>query len=97
MLTKTELNDKNLIKAINVKVIPVAAYPVNVCKFIKAELSELDLVVKRELRKWKMLGRQSSDEILYLKKNVGGQGLKSIRDVLVETRKITCSMLYGKI
>ena len=97
MLTKTELNDKNLIKAINVKVIPVAAYPMNVCKFIKAELSELDLVVKRELRKWKMLGRQSSDKILYLKKNVGGQGLKSIRDVLVDTRKITCSMLYGKI
>ena len=97
MLTKTELNDKNLIKAINVKVIPGAAYPMNVCKFIKAELSELDLVVKRELRKWKILGRQSSDKRLYLKKNVSGSGLKSIRDVLVETRKITCSMLYGKI
>ena len=26
MLTKTELNDNNLIKAINTKVIPVAAY-----------------------------------------------------------------------
>ena len=97
MLTKTELNDKNLIKAINVKVIPVAAYPMNVCIFIKAELSELDLVVKRELRKWKILGRQSSDKRLYLKKNVSGSGLKSIRDVLVETRKFTCSMLYGKI
>ena len=40
MLTKTELNDKNLIKAINTKVIPVAAYPMNVCKFTKAELNE---------------------------------------------------------
>ena len=47
MLTKTALNDKNLIKAINTKVIPVAAYPMNVCKFTKAEPNELDLVVKR--------------------------------------------------
>ena len=31
MLTKTELNDANLIKAINMKVIPVATYPMNVC------------------------------------------------------------------
>ena len=62
MLTKTELNGKNLIKAINTKVIPVAAYTMNVCKFTKAELNELDLVVNRELRNCNMLGRQSSDE-----------------------------------
>ena len=65
ILKKTELNDKNLIKAINTKVIPVAAYPVNVSKFTKAELNELDVVVKRELRKCNMLGRQSSDERLF--------------------------------
>ena len=64
MLKKTELNNRNLIRAINTKVIPVAAYPMKVCKFIKVELSELDLVVKRELRKCNMLGRQSSDERL---------------------------------
>ena len=33
MLTKTELNDANLIKAINMKVIPIATYAMNVCKF----------------------------------------------------------------
>ena len=33
IITRTELNDKNLIKAINMKVIPVSAYPMNVCKF----------------------------------------------------------------
>ena len=71
MLIKTELNDKNLIKAINNKVIPVAAYPMNVCKFTKAELNELDLVIKRKLRKCNMLGRQSSDQRLYLKRDVG--------------------------
>ena len=32
MFTKTELNDKNMIKAINTRVIPVAAYPMNAWK-----------------------------------------------------------------
>ena len=73
MLTKTKLNDKNLIKAINTKEIPVAAYPMNVCKFTKAELNVLDLVVKRELRMCNMLGRQSSGERLYLKRDVGDE------------------------
>ena len=31
MLVETELNDANLIRAINEKVILVAAYPINVC------------------------------------------------------------------
>ena len=94
ILTKTELNNKNLTKAINTKVIPDAAYPVNVCKFTKAEVNELDLVVKRELRKSNMLGRQSSDERLYLKRNVGGRGLKSLRDVFVETiLRVACYMI----
>ena len=49
MLVETELNDANLIHAMNEKVIPLAAYPVNVCQFYKGELMELDQVVKREL------------------------------------------------
>ena len=62
MLTNTELNDVNLVRAINTKVIPVAAYPMNVCKFTDGELKELDQVIKRELRSKNILGKQSSDE-----------------------------------
>ena len=41
-----------------------------------------------------MLGRQSSDERLYLKRDVGGRGLKSLRDVFVETRlRVACYMI----
>ena len=94
MLTKSELNDKTFLKAVNTKVIPFAAYPMNICKFTKAELNELDLVVKRELRKCNMLGRQSSDEKLYLKRDVSGRGLKSLRNVFVETRlRVACYMV----
>ena len=56
MLVETELNDASLIRAINEKVIPVAAYPMNVCQFNNGELMELDQVVKRELRSRNMLG-----------------------------------------
>ena len=66
----------------------------NVWKFTKAGLNELDLVAKRELRKCNMLGRQSSEERLYLKRDVGGRGLKSLRDVFVETRlRVACYMV----
>ena len=64
IITRTELNDKNLVKAINAKVIPVAAYPMNVCKFTQSELTELDQVIKRDLRKNNILGRQASNERL---------------------------------
>ena len=38
-----------------------------------------------------MLGQQGSDERLYLKKEDGGRGLKSMRDVYEETRlRVTC-------
>ena len=41
MLTNTKLNDVNLMRAINTKVIREAAYPMNVCKFTGGELKEL--------------------------------------------------------
>ena len=93
MLTKTELNDANLIKAINMKVIPVATYAMNVCKFMVAELKELDQIIKKELRVKNMLRRQASDERLYLKRERGGRGLKSLRDAYRETRlRVACYM-----
>ena len=66
-LLNAELYDKNLIKAINTKVIPVMAYVMNVCTFSKGELEELDQMIKREFRSGSILGRQSSEERLYLK------------------------------
>ena len=62
IIKRTELTDKNLVKAINTKVIPVVAYPTNVCKFTKSEPAELDLVIKRDLRKTKILGQEAVHE-----------------------------------
>ena len=81
-----DLNDVNLVRAINTKVIPVAAYLMNVWKFTGGELKELDQVMKRELRSKYMLGKQSSDDRLYLMREDGGRGIKSLRDIYRDSR-----------
>ena len=75
--------------AIYAKVILVAAYPMNVCKFTSGELNELDQVIKHELRSKKMLGKQASDE----RREDGERGIKSLRDTYRETRvRVACYM-----
>ena len=40
IIKRTELSNKNLVKAVNTKVIPVAVCPMNVCKFTQSELMD---------------------------------------------------------
>ena len=92
-LVKLKLYDKNLIKAINSRVIPVVSYVMNVCKFSKTHLDSLDGIIKKILRENMMHGRQSSNERLYLKRENGGRGLKSLHDVYQDTKvRIACYM-----
>ena len=92
MIANTKLNDDNLIKTINMKVILVAAYAMNICRFNASELKELDQKIKRELRGKNMLEKQVSDEQLYLKRDKVGRGLKSLG---IRTRRlyVTCFMV----
>ena len=93
MLTNTEVNYVNLVRAINTKVIPVAAYPMNICKFTRAELKELDQVTKRELRSKNMLGKESSNERLYRRRKDGGRRIKSLKNIYKEMRlRVACYM-----
>ena len=47
ILTATELYERNLIKAINTRVCPVASYVMNVCDFNQKQLEEFDMLIKR--------------------------------------------------
>ena len=42
----------------------------NICKFSKRELNELDQIIKRELESKQTLGNQASDKRLYLKEKM---------------------------
>ena len=65
----------------------------NVCNFSEVEVNKLDQIIKTELRSNNMLGRQSSGERSYLKRKVGGRGLKSLRIAYKETKmKLACYM-----
>ncbi len=74
-LVKLQLHDKNLMKAINCRVVPVAAYVMNVCHLSEGEIESLDQLVKEILRREGQHGRQASDERLYMKRIEGGRGL----------------------
>ena len=50
-LIEVNLNDENLVKAINSRVVPVAGYVMNVCNLRKGDIKELDKIVKTTLRK----------------------------------------------
>ena len=81
------MNDQNLMKAFNCRVIPVAGYVMNVCNLGKGELDELDKIVKSILKREGFHGRQSGDERLYSKRIDGGRGLKSFKEVYDETKQ----------
>ena len=77
---------KNVVRAINCKVIPVVAYMMNVCNFTGKELDQLDKGIKKILRENNMHGKQCSDKRLYLRKVLGGRGIKSLKDVCTEPK-----------
>ena len=53
-----DLYDKNLVKAINFRVISVAAYMMNVCNFTRLELDQFDKGIKKILRENNLHGNQ---------------------------------------
>ena len=52
-LTDKQLHKRNLVNAINTRVIPVASYVMNVCNFIMKQLDKLDKVIKPKTIKGK--------------------------------------------
>ena len=85
-LFKLHLNYMNLMKAINCRVILVTGYIVNVCVIRKGELEEPDKMVKDILRERKFHGRQACNERLYMRREEGGRGLMSFKDVYAGTK-----------
>jgi hypothetical protein len=97
LLVGQQLKEKNLMRAINSRVIPVAGYIMNVVNLTKKELDGLDKVIKGVLRENQMHGRQASDERLYMHHRNGGRGLKSMRDVYQETKvRVACYMIHSE-
>ena len=57
-----KLDNQNLMKAINSRIIPIAGYLMNARNLGKGDLDELDKIMKSVLQREKFHGRQQSDE-----------------------------------
>ena len=68
----------------------------NLCNLGKGDLDDLDMTMKSVLWGKGFHGRQSSNERLYSKRNDGGRGLKSFKEVYHETKtRVACYMAAG--
>ena len=94
-IANTELNNANLVKAINMKVVPVAAYAMNICRFNVCELKELNKTIKRELRGKDMLGKQARDEQLYLERK--RRKRTEVTEGYVQGDKTACRLLHDQV
>ena len=78
------LNNENFV--MNCRVVPIAGYIMNVWNLRKGDIEELDMIVKTTLRKEGFHGKQESDERLYVKREDGGRGLKSFKEVTMRQK-----------
>ena len=78
-LTDKQLYERNLAEAINTRLILVASNVMNVCKFTKKQLDELDQIIKQELRKENMHHIQASDERMYTRIKQREKGVKECK------------------
>ena len=68
----------------------------NVCNLRKADIEELDMIVKTAFRKEGFHGKQTSDERVYAKREDGGRGMKKLQGG-IRRNESKGSMLCGNI
>ena len=94
-LTSMELYERNLTKAINTKVVPVASYAMNVCDLNQKQIDDFNKLIKKALQNKGMHCRQASDERLYLNVKGRRKRLKSRKNVQKITKlRVACYMAY---
>ena len=76
-LVKLKVNDTNMMKAINCRMVPAAGYATNVCLATKNDLAKLDKIVRSILRNEGFHGKKVNDERLCKKGKDGVRGLRS--------------------
>ena len=86
IIIRTELNDKNLGKAINTIKSLSNESKIHSIWTTQSELTKLDQVIKTDSRKNNLLGREATNERLYIKRKDMGRRLKPLREGYEETR-----------
>ena len=91
-LIKLNLNDTNLMKAINFRLVSVAGYLIKVCVMTRNDLEKLDKIVKKILKFEEFYGKIRSDEQLCTKSKDVGRRMWYFIDIYIKS-----CMLHGYI
>ena len=76
-LHKTELYERNMIKALNTMCMSVVTYVMDIVHFSHPELEHLDVRMRKTLKEMNWMDDKSSEERLYMTVESGGRGLLS--------------------
>ena len=86
LICSSQLNARNLVKAINTFAIPVILYSLCIVEWTKAEIEELDRQTRQALFKAHARHPKDSAARVHLPRDMGGRGILSFRDLLDRTR-----------
>ena len=86
LICSSQLNARNLVKAINTFAIPVILYSLCIVEWTKAEIEELDRQTRLALFKAHARHPKDSAARVHLPRDMGGRGILSFRDLLDRTR-----------
>ena len=76
-LRRTELYERNMIKALNTMCMSGVTYVMNIVHFSRPELEHLDVRMRKTLKEMNWMDYKSSEERLYMTVESGGRGLLS--------------------
>ena len=76
-LRRTELYERNMIKALNTMCMSAVTYVMNIVHFSRPELEHLDVRMRKTLKEMNWMDEKSSEERLYMTVESGGRGLLS--------------------
>lgn len=81
-ILKTELNARNIIKAINTFAIPALTYSFGVIKWSKTEITGIERSIRTSLTKYNLHHPKAAIERMSLPRYMGGRGLIDIQQLL---------------
>ena len=83
---QSSLNGKNVITAINTWAILLICYTTGIVRWTQTELRTLDISTQKLMALYKCFNINDDVHRLYVPRNLGGQGLLSIEEIVVQEK-----------
>ena len=95
-ILKTKLNAGNLTKAVNTWAVTLFRYPAGIVHWTKEEVAKIDRKTRKMIRKYGGLHPKADVDRLHVSRELGGRGLKSVSDIVVEEEQSLWAYVVNK-